>query len=258
VIDGPAAHLLEIAEIERVAALGWRGLEEERLGDWLLRAGNGFTGRANSALPLGDPDYGLDAAIDAVANWYRVRQLNPLVQVPLELREDVDEALDRRGWQAFNRTYVLVGHLDELLERAAPIADLPAATLDTRPTHAWLGGYRYRGSTLPVGAEDVLSRAVDPVFASVQVGGRVVAVGRGVVDEGWLGVTAVTVDDAHRRRGLASHVMRATAVWAAARGAERVYLQVAAENTAALAMYDRLGLERHHEYRYRRLDLSVT
>ena len=47
-------------ELERVAAAHWRGTEEEWLGEWLLRAADGFTGRANSALPLGDPGRPLD------------------------------------------------------------------------------------------------------------------------------------------------------------------------------------------------------
>ena len=47
-------------ELERVAAAHWRGTEEEWLGEWLLRAADGFTGRANSALPLGDPGLPLD------------------------------------------------------------------------------------------------------------------------------------------------------------------------------------------------------
>ncbi len=45
----------QIIDLERVAAGHWRGTEEEWLGGWLLRAAEGFTGRANSALPLGDP-----------------------------------------------------------------------------------------------------------------------------------------------------------------------------------------------------------
>ena len=43
-----------IAELETVAALGWRAPQEEPLGGWLLRAAGGFTGRANSALAAGD------------------------------------------------------------------------------------------------------------------------------------------------------------------------------------------------------------
>ncbi len=68
-----------IIDLERMAAAHWRGTEEEWLGDWLLRAAEGFTGRANSALPLGDPGLPLDEALAAVTQWYRARGLPPMI-----------------------------------------------------------------------------------------------------------------------------------------------------------------------------------
>ena len=52
-----------IAELEAVAAQGWRAPEEAPLGGWLLRAAEGFTGRANSALAVGDPGLPLADAL---------------------------------------------------------------------------------------------------------------------------------------------------------------------------------------------------
>ncbi|MFD0595838.1 hypothetical protein ACFQZ4_28950 [Catellatospora coxensis] len=43
----------------------------EELGAWRLRAAGGYTGRANSALPVGDPGLPLPEAIDAVVAFYR-------------------------------------------------------------------------------------------------------------------------------------------------------------------------------------------
>ena len=51
---GPS-RLVDAGELQRIADRGWRALETAPVGDWLLRASDGFTGRANSALPLGDP-----------------------------------------------------------------------------------------------------------------------------------------------------------------------------------------------------------
>ncbi|HJY74052.1 MAG TPA: hypothetical protein VJ347_19940, partial [Streptosporangiaceae bacterium] len=68
-----------IQDLERAAALHWQAPETERLGDWLLRAGEGFTGRANSALPLGDPGVPLPEAVAAVEGWYRRRDLRPMI-----------------------------------------------------------------------------------------------------------------------------------------------------------------------------------
>jgi len=79
------------------------------------------------------------------------------------------------------------------------------------------------------------------------------AVVRGVLTDGWLGVTALTVTSSHRRTGLGTHLMGELLRWATERGAERIYLQVAAENEPALTLYERLGLRRHHAYHYLRL-----
>ena len=57
----------------------------DRLGDWLLRAADGWTGRANSALPVGDPDRPLDGAVDAVERWYADRGQPAMINVPLPL-----------------------------------------------------------------------------------------------------------------------------------------------------------------------------
>jgi GNAT superfamily N-acetyltransferase len=74
-----------MTDLERAAAAHWRGTEEQWLGNWLLRAADGFTGRANSALPLGDPGLPLDDALAAVTRWYRERGLPPMIAVPAPL-----------------------------------------------------------------------------------------------------------------------------------------------------------------------------
>ena len=90
-----------------MAAAHWRGTEEEWLGDWLLRAAEGFTGRANSVLPLGDPGMPLDEALAAVTEWYRARSLRPAMAVPTPLdspgqplspAEELDHRLSERTW----------------------------------------------------------------------------------------------------------------------------------------------------------------
>ncbi len=62
-----------VPELERLAARTWRGLEEERYGEWLLRAGGGFTGRANSVLVLGDPP------ADRLVSWLAARPAGTVV-----------------------------------------------------------------------------------------------------------------------------------------------------------------------------------
>src|SRR5215469_5660075 len=100
----PADEGAVIWDLERVAAGHWRAAEEERLGDWLLRAARGFTGRANSALATGDPGLPLDDALAAVTDWYRARGLPPTIAVPMPLPAEaapphvLDAHLAERSW----------------------------------------------------------------------------------------------------------------------------------------------------------------
>ena len=239
----------DVLALEAVAALGWPAPESRRLGRWLLRAAEGWTGRGNSVLPLGDPGLPLDEALAEVTAWYSERGLPGRFAIPTPAREALDAALAERGWSSYNPTAVLTADVAVTLRRL-PRAD-PRVTVEPEPSADWLSLYHYRGTTeLPPVARRVLAGAREPGFAVLRDAGRVLAIARGAVDEGWIGVTAVEVDADHRRQGLGTAAMGAILDWGLARGAVSAYLQVAEENTGALALYDRLGFARHHGYHY--------
>jgi N-acetylglutamate synthase len=238
--------------LEEVAWAGWPGLEQEHLGAWVLRAAKGFTGRANSVLPLGDPGLELELALDHVAAFYRHRGQPTIFQLPMPLAASLDDLLAERGWRRHNPVAVMVADLEAVLT-ATPHADgLPPLTMTRTPDEAWLAAYHYRGGALPAHAVEVLTAGTSPVFASVRGDdGAILAIARGALSEGWIGVTAVEVAETQRRRGLGTHVMRELLAWAAREGNRHAYLQVARENDAALALYSRMGFDEHHDYHYR-------
>jgi GNAT superfamily N-acetyltransferase len=162
--------------------------------------------------------------------------------------EAADAAFAAAGWTTPEDVLVLVAPLEHLPEPRV------AVDLASEPDDAWLAGYRYRGAPLPPIAREVLLRGDTPVFASVRldaVPAPLAAVARGAIAEGWLCVTAVTVDETARRQGLATAVMGALGAWARARGASACLLQVSEDNVGALALYERLGFTEHHRYHYR-------
>ncbi|MFL6129307.1 MAG: GNAT family N-acetyltransferase [Mycobacteriales bacterium] len=247
----PAAAA-DVLALEEIAVHGWPAPDTRWLGRWLLRAAADFTGRANSVLPLGDPGRPLDRALAEVEAWYAERGLPARVVIPTPAREALDRALADRGWTDYNPTEVLTADVEVTLGALPARTDLPPVEIEDTPSDDWIGAYHYRGGGgLPQVGRAILTGSRQPGFALVRSGGAVLAIARASVDEGWVGVTAVEVDPAHRRRGLGRHVMREVLRWAAERDAASAYLQVAGENAAALALYDRLGFAPHHRYHYR-------
>ncbi|SCE80208.1 Acetyltransferase (GNAT) family protein [Micromonospora viridifaciens] len=236
-----------VVALELAADEAWPAPVRGRLGDWLLRGAAGWTGRANSALPIGDPDRPLPAAVDAVERWYTDHGQPALVNTPLPLAAPVGAELDARGWAA--RPPVLVQTLP-LATLPPGRADLPPATLTSRPTEDWLEITAGRKGGLPDVARHVLT-AVDRVrFAHVYADGQLLAVGRGTVtgERRWLGLTLIEVRPEARRQGLAGRVIRALADWGRAEGATHVFLQVEQRNAPAVALYRGLGFTTHHTY----------
>jgi GNAT superfamily N-acetyltransferase len=250
-----------ITELERMAAAHWRGTEEERLGDWLLRAAEGFTGRANSALPLGDPGLPLDSAVAAVTEWYRARDLPPMIALPIPAdstgRADshvqaLDDQLCRRGWPVRSSlAFVMVG----ALPLGRPSAALPAGRavqVSREPADDWVARYHYLGQDhLPPIARKVLTSAADQSFVSIREGGEVLAIARLSVAGGWAGLTAVEVHPGYRRQGLGTAITAAACEQAVQRGVSRAFLQVEVDNEPAQALYRRLGFRYSHRYHYR-------
>ncbi|MVO83322.1 GNAT family N-acetyltransferase [Streptomyces sp. p1417] len=255
---GPAAHYTELA---RVAARAWQPVESERLGDWELRAAYeevsgagrvGFTRRANSVLPLGDPGRPLDDALARVRQWYAERGLPAYAQTATGAegtQELLCAALVERGWTREVSAELRVGGL-------APVGDLDAdagrVLLSRTVDDAWLGRYQRTGVPGPR-VRQVLAAGPSVWFAAVPaVDGPPAAIGRCVVDGRWAGFMAVEVDPARRREGLATAVMTALARQALQEGASAAWLQVEEDNGGARALYDGMGFAVHHSYHHYR------
>src|SRR5690606_30254699 len=198
---GPAASYEELA---RVSTRAWRPVESERLGAWELRAASGFTRRANSALPLGDPGLPLDDALTAVRRWYGARGLPAYVQTATGAegtQELLCAELEKRGWTREVTAELWTGGL-------APVADLgdgtPGGPLSRDADEAWLARYRRKGvgevalRVLGGGSPGASARGKPSVwFATVpgEPGAEApAAIGRCVVDGRWAGFAAVEVD----------------------------------------------------------------
>lgn len=285
---GQPHRALWAADVERIAADHWRAPERERLGDWLLRAAGGFTARANSVLPLGDPGMPPAEAVRLVARWYEERGLRPTasccgpwpstsvaggtpgrVGTPsppcpegqgVGRAREVDEswpaeaaaAFRAAGWEESpgSVTLVLTAATRILRGHRTVLPRGLALDLAESPDAHWLELYGSGRAALGPEARVLLVNSPAQVFASVREGSRTVAVARGSLAHGWLGVYGMAVRQEYRRRGLATHLLAALGTWAGPSGAASALLQVLERNTGALELYRARGFTPSHVYRY--------
>jgi len=250
-------HLVRSEEAARRAQGSWPAIETQPLGEWVLRASGGFSARANSVLLAGDPQRPWDTALEAVRAFYTACDLPAWAQVTVGSAEQ--RRLQQTGWVLARPGEAdSEFHVAGVAKAARACRDLlppsaPDVVVDDHLTAGWLDTddrAREHGDD----ARAVLEGPDHRGFATIRVDDAVIARGRAAFPDGddWVGVTDVWVSPERRRARLGLVVVHALLGWAAERGALTAYLQVRADNPPALALYDRLGFERHHAYRYLR------
>lgn len=238
----------DIEAIERATVAAVSPQAQEELPGWLLPFDSGTVGRARSAVPLahGAPDA---AALDEVEARYAARGLPVMWRLPDLAGFGPFSALLRgRGYEAGKPTHVQAAAVASVLR----VSPGPWAQTAPRPDPGWAAVFVGEGFDPVDGASRVatLSRAPGALFASIRAGDETVAAGMGGFSHGWASVHGMRTALHCRGRGLAGRVLATLAHEARSRGIDRIFLQVEASNTAALALYRRAGFETAWTYSY--------
>ncbi len=220
----------------------WPAARVHRAGPWDIREGQGGGRRVSSATAREDwhaDDIALAEAAHTALGQQSVFQVRG--------GEDrLDAALEARG-------YALI---DPVLAWSAPVAALagdlpPLAAFAIWPPLAIMRGIWAEGGTGPARLA-VMGRAAAPRAAFLaRVGDRPAGVAFTAIHGGTAMLHALHVRPEFRRNGAARTMLRAAANLAAAAGARRLALMVAAANAPANALYASLGMEVVGQYHYR-------
>jgi N-acetylglutamate synthase len=246
--------LMDTWLIERYAAEAWPAAEALEEDNWLLRHTPDVPRRrSNSALPLARGE-ALLAALPQVEDFYATRGLPVVIQVaPAEEHTALDALLAERGYRRDAATQVWVAPTATVITGSRPVVPLEV-TVTEHPTFRWLDAYVALDGheNSQEAADQVLAHISAPAaYLSVEHDGQVVGMGLIVAAQGCAGVFCMATHPEHRRTGIANAILHVGARWAAARGADELYLQVMDENHAARRLYERVGFRASHTYHYR-------
>ena len=221
---------------------------DDTLDGWLLSFDTSTIGRAKSAAPLRHHSLQAAALTDICAR-YAQRGLKPVFRLAdVPGLAHVQEELRRLGFAPTQPTLVQVAPTAAL----TALGDPAAATWSRTPTAQWAAVYTAPGFDPVDGHHRVqaLSRGQHGVYATVVQHGQHLCAGTAVYSQGWASLHGLRTVMRTRGQGLARQLMACLAQEALQRGLTETFLQVEAENSAALALYQRAGFVTAWRYHY--------
>lgn len=249
----------DIRAVEVATAAAFPGKEHTWTSDgqWLMRAGDGVTGRSNSAVPLGPSAGFLPVPLEEIEAFYARHDLPVRLAIPERIGKPAEKlvAAQPEAWELEPEILVMVRDLEEL-----PALSDVHFVVDKQPDAEWLDLYHFRGQALPPLALEYLRSHIEGTMGFGRLlspAGETIAITRGTLTESgdgtvWLGYSAVEVAEGWRRKGLGTALGAHMLAWGKDHGAEKAYLQVVAHNTAGIRLYEKLGFLEQHRHRYAR------
>ena len=259
------AYLAEFAErirfFERIAANGHVPLETIDYDGWELRFAEGYTGRANSVLPLGPSQIAVEDKVAVCEEQHHSRGLPASFKLTGRDME-LDRFLEAQGYAKNAPTDVMTLKLSEWRTGAAEsggttCSDNTECVFTAKPTEEWLAAYFAFEGVTDERKQGIFRRmlakvAVDTVYCVLMRDGRAVACASSAIEQGYALIQNVVVASECRGQGLGRRLCEALIGKVAADGAKTAYLQVVQTNDIAKNLYRSLGFQRVYTYWYRR------
>jgi len=245
------------ARVEDVCMNAWPALQEIHYDGWLIRLAGGHTRRVNSVNVLRKGSLLFSEKIAYCEDVYRRHALHPYFRILSTTGRALEDALDARGYSAEDETTTLFMDFNEF---PPPSPDRDVEMKFNAPDADWIAAYTqlhelalHDAARL---AKILHQIAVPGVYAALRdESNGIRSLAKGAVHDRIVCINMVATDGAVRRRGYSRACVSAILRWAQSEfGAEGACLQVLADNTPAIRMYEGLGFVHelyHYHYRTR-------
>jgi len=217
---------------------------------WILRFANGYTNRANSINPLYPSAIPIEEKINLCEEIYMSQNLTTTYKLTPSSPQIIDDVLNKKGYEVVTPTNVMVKAL------TATGAFKSKTTIVDKIDRAWQENY-FRLNGISDDLKIKTARAIQgnilnkTLCASIVEEDATVACGLCVIERGYAGLFDIIVDLNHRGKGFGFDICNSLLNNAAKMGAKFSYLQVVADNTPAIALYNKLCFNDCYQYWYR-------
>ncbi len=238
--------------IEDLSLNAWPSHQMELYDGWIIRFSYFYTHRTNSVEQFGTSTLPWSQKIPYCESLYRRWNTPTIFKISPLVSPDFDFMLENRGYVKEHITDVYTLSIDEA-NFNAPYA---MVTLEDHVSAEWIQTlFTLKQTTNPDHLRVVPSMYAaipkDTIAATISLDGRIVATGLGVLDRDYVGIYAIHVDEAYRRKGYAKALITAILQKASQKGASHAYLQVVHDNESAKKLYEKIGFRFFYQYFFR-------
>jgi N-acetylglutamate synthase len=240
---------LEARRIEELSLNASGAFQSLMYDGWLLGFRPGPTKRLRCVNAFYSTSLPLDEKVDYCTRFYQSVGLPAIFRMlPFSQPPELDAYLEGLGWRTFERTLVMRAAIGSISHTSAAEVEIIGGPDWVEATADLL---EVTGTAFSAAVERARSYPLPQAGAIVRVQGEVVACGLLKLEGSHAGVFALKTAPSHRRRGFGSAIVATLLVEAARRGSSLAYLQVTADNEAAVALYGQFGFGRIYDYWYR-------
>lgn len=237
--------------LEELSMNAFPSLQTILFDGWILRFADGYSNRANSVNPIYRPSIDIQWKIERCERLYQSRNLRPTYKItPFVQPTDLDEVLAERGYTVIHPTSVRTLSLEGISQTIDPMFHVTYEL-----TEEWFDIYCHL-NRLHSEHRAIYRRMLDNLvpsrfFASLVLDQALIACGMAVIEEEYIGLFDITVDEAYQNRGYGRQLMNNMLGAGVSHGATTAYLQVMLDNGPAFHLYNKLGFQEVYKYHYR-------
>lgn len=245
----------ELPLVRRFEAAGfraWPAASAHYDGTWVVRLTAGHPAkRLNSVNPLDPGDLtGLNERVGRAARRFEAYG-RPLTFRLTPLSGDRLQAyFDEQGWSVFDRSLVMRMPLSAASAVDAAMDQIPLKDIG-RFVSAALKVHRFDPALRPGLSEIIGAIRTEVGLFVLEDEGEPVSSLICVQDGELAGLFGIGTVETERGKGYGRRTILSALKWAKLRGARQAWLQVGADNEAALSLYRSLGFEQVYDYHYR-------
>ena len=241
-----------IRYLEELSFNAHPSLQTQYYDGWVLRFANGYSSRANSVNVIYPSTIAIKEKVEECEKRYYKCNLPCIFKVTDENADTLDDLLKNRGYEIVTPTDVMI--LD-MINKQFAIGD---CIITEQVTDEWLDTYftleRYTNQSTRDTVTQIRNMIqTDTLYCIIKENGKNIACASAVIENGYVYIANVIVDEMYRGRGYGRRVCETLLAKSKDKGGHTAYLQVIQNNRIAMNMYEKLGFKKLYSYWYREM-----